>query len=351
MRYVQHTIFNSLIGMLFAFEGLMSYSTLSAAAIASCDYDTPSALIFSSVMGATGSAANLKVWRSLPVGGVIDTASTKIGIRCTGKPAIEFQRTDVASGTVADAQKIYDTKIKGLGLRISIKDVVTTAANPPSTIAVGTRLFSIPNTRFTFSATVQVDLIKTVDSSVAALSGRLTGTDLEVIKILLGEEGTTVSLSSLTYRLSGVTVVDVGCSVDSKNINVPLGCVSVSQLMGVGGTTAPTKNFAITMDCAAGTRPWIAFADASDASNRSNLLSLSKDSLAKGVGISVTDDQDGASVFYGADSLDASNPWRELKNSGGKVILALTARYMWRRPEKITPGSANGLATFTMNYR
>ncbi len=57
-------------------------------------------------------------------------------------------------------------------------------------------------------------------------------------------------------------------------------------------------------------------------------------------------------VRYGADSSSVGNPnqWLVGTTGNGTVQIPLTARYI-QTQQTIAPGSANGVATFTMSYR
>jgi len=96
----------------------------------------------------------------------------------------------------------------------------------------------------------------------------------------------------------------------------------------------------------------VTLTDATNTGNRSNVLTLSPDSQAKGVGIEVL--KGDTVLAYGPDSNATGNlnQWHAGTISTGMSTFSipLTARYVQTDPV-VTPGSANGRATFTMSYQ
>ncbi|MDT1115701.1 fimbrial protein, partial [Pseudomonas aeruginosa] len=85
-------------------------------------------------------------------------------------------------------------------------------------------------------------------------------------------------------------------------------------------------------------------------SNRSDVLSLSRDSTATGFGIQIL--LGAQKVRFGADSRDAGNPNQLLLGTVANRIHEeqFTARYI-RTATNAKAGKANGSATFTMSYQ
>jgi len=152
-------------------------------------------------------------------------------------------------------------------------------------------------------------------------------------------------------------VVPPTCSFASKGpVQAPLGNVSATSFKGVGSTSA-ARPFSIDLTCKGGDGKtsidaYVTLTDATDTGNRSNVLTLSSDSQAKGVGIEVLS---GTTVLgYGPDSNAAgnANQWKAGTVSAGtsSYSIPLTTRYV-QTEAVVTPGSANGRATFTMSYQ
>jgi len=144
------------------------------------------------------------------------------------------------------------------------------------------------------------------------------------------------------------------CRVSTPSIAMSLGSVPVTAFRGVGSHAGSvTRN--ITLLCEGGTGGtrdvFITVTDHTTRSNRSDVLSLTASSQAKGVALQLVR---GGNILvrYGADSSSVGNPnqWLVGTTGNGTVQIPLTARYI-QTQQTIAPGSANGVATFTMSYR
>ena len=143
------------------------------------------------------------------------------------------------------------------------------------------------------------------------------------------------------------------CHVSTPSVVMPMGPVASRDFTGVGSYAASVSHN-IRLDCAGGTGGsldiWVTVTDQTNPANRGNQLSLTRTSTAKGVAIQLLS---GPSVLnYGADSsaVDNLNQWRVTSTSNGTITIPLTARYV-QTEKMIRPGTANGLASFTMSYR
>lgn len=147
------------------------------------------------------------------------------------------------------------------------------------------------------------------------------------------------------------------CSVSSKgSIQAPLGNVAATTFKGVG-STSPARPFSIDLTCKGGNGVstldvYATLTDATKPDNRSNVLTLSPGSGAKGVGVEVLS---GTTVLgYGPDSSALGNPgqWKAGTVFPGSSVFSipLTAHYVQTEPV-VTAGTANARATFTMSYQ
>ncbi|WP_196787319.1 fimbrial protein [Burkholderia stagnalis] len=161
----------------------------------------------------------------------------------------------------------------------------------------------------------------------------------------------------ISWRIDGAIVVDPQvptCRVSTPAITVPLGNVPASTFAGVG-TPAPSKPFNIELECSGietgkNLDVYTTLTDHTNPGNVSDTLTLAKDSTATGVGIQVLNGN--TVVKYGPDSstIGNKNQWKAGAAGNGTFTIPLTARYVQTAP-KVTPGTANGLATFTMSYK
>ncbi|QOT78052.1 fimbrial protein [Cupriavidus basilensis] len=146
------------------------------------------------------------------------------------------------------------------------------------------------------------------------------------------------------------------CRVMTPSISVPLGQIPIRAFKGVG-TTTDAQPFEIRLQCSGGnqgtsTRMYFTMTDGTNWSNRSNLLSLSRDAKATGVGIQVLRGTDNSLVSYGPDSSQSNNPnqWFIGQFGNVPVTIPFKARYI-QTASTVTPGEAKGYATFTMSYQ
>ncbi|WP_196493197.1 fimbrial protein [Burkholderia stagnalis] len=159
------------------------------------------------------------------------------------------------------------------------------------------------------------------------------------------------------WWLDGNIVIDPQvptCRVSTPAITVPLGNVRASTFTGVG-TPSPSKPFNIELECSGIEAEktldvYTTLTDHTNPGNVSDTLTLAKDSTATGVGIQVLNGN--TVVKYGPDSsaIGNKNQWKAGAAGNGTFTIPLTARYVQTAP-KVTPGTANGLATFTMSYK
>lgn len=166
-----------------------------------------------------------------------------------------------------------------------------------------------------------------------------------------------------SYQFTGsITVKPMSptCTVTTPSIVVPFGNISKTVFSGVGSTSG-SRSLNIRLLCKGGdagtsTPVHVTLTDATNPANRTTSLSLTTASTAGGVAIQLL--KDNVVLGYGADSdaADNANRWSAgasaaSTNVGGVFFdIPLTARYV-QTGTVITPGSANGKATFTMSYQ
>jgi type 1 fimbria pilin len=155
---------------------------------------------------------------------------------------------------------------------------------------------------------------------------------------------------SMLSLANSIQVISQTCSVTTPAVAVNLGTVAARTFGAVGsGSTAVPFN--IGVDCTGvSTMLAITFTDATNPGNTSTTLPLSSDSTAKGVGIQILNN--GTPVAFGPDSSIAGNTNQiqigQVNNA--PTTLSLAGRYV-KTASTIGPGSANGMATFTMSYQ
>ncbi|MGJ7607867.1 fimbrial protein [Variovorax sp. LT1R20] len=235
-------------------------------------------------------------------------------------------------------EKVYTTNVDGIGiqlLRKAVGDASTNRYYPHEPIFGRFEEFA-PNAAFA------VQLYKIADKTG---SGPL---DSGTYSTYEGDDGYSV----LTSVISGnaITIITPTCSVDagSRNIPVSFGKVPLSGFKGRGTTTAE-RNFNIKLQCGAGTgekklQVLLRMDAIADPAGDAGVIRLTQGgaTTASGVGIQIVDEKK-VPVTYGA-----AAPVGPSKD--GPYVLSYTARY-FQTGNKVTPGRADGTATFTIQYK
>ncbi|MCY1280369.1 Fimbrial protein [compost metagenome] len=285
-----------------------------------------------------------------PIGGIIYEATAK-GLRfknavypdrptVTCSPAVHTYVTGVGA---LGADNVYATSIPNIGLR-----VLTPQGHPfPYVDSAYPWLNNAWNTYYA----PKIQLIKTGNITAP---GVLTGAYARY------SADTAAGHTLVEYQFSSPLIVTPRvptCKVDTPRIPVPMGrVVAATNFTGVG-STSPAENFQIRLSCSGGdpdtaTRPYVTLTDATTPGNRSTTLSMTMDSTVKGIGIQIL--KDNVVLGYGPDSSAAgnTNQWSAgtVKQGQASMIIPLQARYV-QTTARITSGSANANATFTMSYQ
>ena len=189
--------------------------------------------------------------------------------------------------------------------------------------------------------TLGVEVVRTQPASNKATSG--TASDASSGTMTL--DGLLVA----TIRFAPFAVAVRTCDVTTPAVALTLQRVHTSQLPAVNSTYGDT-NFNIGLNCVAGVKVAITMTDASKPDNTSTTLSLSPASTASGIGYQIVNN--GVPIAFGPDSAAIGTVHQFVvtpSTVAGSYNLTFSARYI--RTGTIVPGSADGLATFTMSYQ
>lgn len=233
--------------------------------------------------------------------------------------------------------KVFTTNVAGVGIRLSrYFNGTTSEYYPHDRSTTGDFGDFNANSRF------KVELFKTAD--VTGNGPLAQGTYTQYYSLADSRSVLTTILSGV-----GITIITPSCSVDtgSRNISVEFGKVPQNNFKGKGSTTGD-RNFNIKLNCKAGQNAQntvLLRMDAQqDPSNEQGVLRVTQMGVgtAGGVGIQVIDGKK-VPVKFG-DAVEVG-PSKE-----GDYVLPYTARY-YQTGDVVTPGSANGTATFTLDYK
>jgi type 1 fimbria pilin len=275
-----------------------------------------------------------KPWNCLPYGGTVEGAIMNVG------PLV----------TNISVSKVYATAVDGVGIRLSrvISDG-TDGASSEDTQYPHTRHTPGDFGAFSPSSYFKVELFKTAPVTGNGKIGP-EGSYTEYYSLFIDTANPRKSVLTTVLGGVGITMVTPSCTVDlgSKNIPVNFGKVPQSDFKGKGTTTGDRK-FNIKLNCKPGVheenKVYLQMDATQDPSNEQGVLKITQAGslTATGVGIQVLDDRSGVPVTYGAEL--AVGPSKD-----GPYVLPYTARY-FQTGDKVTPGRANGTATFTLKYK
>jgi type 1 fimbria pilin len=238
--------------------------------------------------------------------------------------------------------KIFDLGIPGFGLRIKEKGYCSGGgvAGWPNNCSI---FYSDPSV-----VQLAFDIYKTGPAQPGTTSGTF-GT-----YALASDPTDIVAL----YVWGGPIVIGPNkptCNVATPSVVVPLGSVPRSAFTGLGSSSAETA-FNLQLTCSGGdpstsTGVYVTLTDATNPGNTSTTLSLKSGSTATGIGIQTLFND--TVLSYGPPG-SAAATWQagSVAQSDGTTTFTvpLRARYV-QTDAKVTPGTANGMATFTMTYQ
>ncbi|MDR5665725.1 fimbrial protein [Burkholderia orbicola] len=281
---------------------------------------------------------------AVPIGGVIYST--------TGSPVFSNKGAALATykcnesvytahvGIGAPVNYIYPTSIPNIGIRMKYGN----------TYVPYTSSFSYREAIWNEQFKLTIELVKTGEITAG---GVLSGAYFQY------RANNAAGQLLVEYRFASPILIQPRvptCKVATPQISVPMGSMSLAMFKGVGATTFASA-FDISLTCSGGsngtsTKAFITLSDVTAPGNTSTTLSLTKDSTATGVGIQVL--KDNVLLGFGPDSAAVGNmnQWYAGTVAQGQAQLRipLSARYV-QIAEKVTPGSANARATFTMSYQ
>ncbi|CAG2145607.1 putative major fimbrial protein SthE [Ralstonia mannitolilytica] len=296
----------------------------------------------------------MSVQRDLPVGSVIAevVSDVKSTFRCTNsEPRLSFQETGVkAFGTYVgdfDGKRVYSTNIEGIGYAVAGTPISQCAGKTYwvdgiETTNVDHNVYCKVNGMFgvqPMTAKAVVRFYKT-----AATTGTGTITARQVGSFILKNDKSTWFTPEAKISISAFDVSSVSCTLGSTAINVKMGDVPVGAFKGVGTwpDSARTKAFDIPLTCSQGASINLKL-DGTAYDTTKGMLKLDEaTNPAKGVAIQLLYDNQPV-------ELAKSFKWQTASEDGTYAI-PLKARYV-QTDSNITPGAANGSATFTLTYQ
>lgn len=262
-------------------------------------------------------------------------------LRCTSDDELDLGWTQ-DPGPQQGLDGVYYTSVQGVGLRIRERDSQQPLYWPR-------RREPLPAGDYRASAVYFVEVVKVGP----VREGRLELANSGASRRYAGVEATRLRFADDVK----IVLEQPTCSVapDSLSVPVQLGEHRVDDFHGPGSGSA-LQPFSLRLAChgGGGGQPlyvWLTLTDATQPGNRSEVLSLRSDATAGGIGVQIQ--FEGKPVAMGP---DLSVIHHENQFQAGSVRygeetfeVPLQARYV-QTADRITPGSAGALATFTFAY-
>lgn len=243
--------------------------------------------------------------------------------------------TAKAPNQIAD-NNVFNTNLSGVGFTLGSEGMWL---GKPGIENFGgdTWLYSVKSTfkgRQYVLVSVQIQLFKTGNMKAGVLSGQVGS--------VIGKDQSS-TYAEIPIYITG-TLTKIGCTLNSTNINVPLGDVLNSRFTGVGSTTGD-KSFDLGLSCDKDAKINLSLAGSQNAdTSETSVLALTnagQQGTASGVGVQ---------LLYGGTPLKLNNNLLLRTSAGGQETLAFSARY-YQTKSAVGVGTANSSATLNITYQ
>lgn len=272
---------------------------------------------------------------------------------CTGdSPATTNINWWINPASSIVANRVGTTSVAGIGYTSSLSGVTTGAPMVmDSSQAIGTK----GEPKFASQVYVTVNLVATgTPIGTGALSLNPSGTGVVNTVgtfTIAGAKSGNMTSFVVAMAANATRITAPSCSVQNTTPSVTLAPVSKGLFSGVG-STAGSGSVAISLNCpTALSKVYVTLTDSVTPANRTSTLTPKSDSTASGVGLQILDPS-GTPIKYGPDSATAgnTNQWLAGQSVTGSMNIPLSVRYI-QTAATVTPGTVNGVATFTMSYQ
>lgn len=279
------------------------------------------------------------------------------GIMLDLGPGLQNSGLTVKSPYTSAPIVVWQTSVPGIGVAMVAHFILNGCRAQPwfGVAATGNRgACNGTNTQHQNSTVLRVALVKTGPITSGVLSGALLLSAKAVFRATATSPYVvTKSPLRISYVLGPVRVVGSTCTVTtpSQSVNLsPAAGFPIAIFTGVSATSTPVP-FSLRLNCGeATTRVGVTFTDARNPGNVGNVLPLSANSSAGGLGVQILNK--GQPVNFGPDAATLGNTNQIMLTVSGNqnVDLPFSARYI-QTNARVTPGTANALASFTFAYQ
>lgn len=179
-------------------------------------------------------------------------------------------------------------------------------------------------------------------------------TTIGSIRIRNTSGGTYSGKTAFTFSLNSMTIINgaKSCTLMSgQNVTVPMNHIGLSSIPSAG-SEAQGGTTVINLNCQSGVSVFATLTDSTTPSNTSNLLTLTPDSTATGIGLRIYKNNDVTPLSFGPDSPVKGNlnQWKLSAGTETMPSATLRANYVNLNGSP-TAGTVNGITTITFSYQ
>lgn len=249
---------------------------------------------------------------------------------------------------------IFKSNVDGIGWIMGVKDRNAKVWTALTTTASQVFPFSGSNpTSTTLGAEIKFSFVK-IPGKLPAGAHAITTQQVAQFNctLLTGQ----VETARITLNSTTINIASLACRVTTDSVvPVTLGSVSIADLAGVNQNFGNKAEQVVGLTCDRGVIPAMTISDTSNYANTTDVITLSPDSTASGIGVQAF--YNGQAKRLGLDSSSKNNPNQIILNNGNATTVAnqninvpLAFQYI-QISENVIAGSANAAASITFSYQ
>ncbi len=255
---------------------------------------------------------------------------------------VKTTATVVGGSLVPGYSDVYKTGVDGIGIKffVTAYGELHTAVAPFSS-SVASPGYGEDRPHFPVNGAAKLIVTGQIRG------GKINAALLPSVKVVYQQGSYETQTLTLTVKDS-ISILSKGCKIENSRINVKMPKVIPQDLALPAGTT----NFGINLaDCPSGVKVYATLTDASNISNVSDILTLSSDSTAKGIGFQVS--YAGKPVRFGPESAlpGTTNQFLINESPGSSISIPMSASYIKTGLTTVRAGVARGQVILNMSYQ
>ncbi|OJC83759.1 hypothetical protein AXW45_04400 [Yersinia ruckeri] len=279
------------------------------------------------------------------------TADAKYEISCssslpTSAQKLHYEMRLYAGWPVAGYDDLYQTEVDGIGVRYSFEPSPHCTPDPFDPLRGHCNLVGIKDNKRYLSP--KVSLVQ-YDKVQGSPEGPVITDDLVRLYAKIDND-VEYWMGSMPFKYQNFKYKRYGCTMNTPSVKLSFGTVQASKFSGVKSTSQPSTADKIYLNCDPDTSYFLTIQGKSVASHP-DILELDQTSgHASGIGVQL--EAGDSSKDYQNMKLNEETYMHKTDDNGLTTDrhIDIRARY-FQTENKITPGTANASATFTITYQ